>query len=75
MIIRVKNHHMPPMIRVDSALGINSEPGVREGEGETKREREDRFIYTYTHCIHICIKRVRFHCQNCNSYVIKANWF
>lgn len=78
MIIRVKNHHMPPMIRVDSALGISSEPGVGEGEGEKgkQRERENtRFIYTYTHCIHICIKRIRFHCQNCNSYVIKANWF
>lgn len=51
MIIRVKNHHMPPMIRVDSALGISSEPGVGDGEGGKgkQRERKDPFyIYIYT---------------------------
>lgn len=55
MIIRVKNHHMPPMIRVDRALGISSEPGVGEGVGgERKQKRErTRFIYTCVHYIHM----------------------
>lgn len=30
MMIKVKNHQMPPTIRVDRALGINSEPGSME---------------------------------------------
>ena len=55
MIIRVKNHHMPPMIRVDSALGISSEPGVGEGGGgggKRKQRERTRFIYTYVHYTH-----------------------
>lgn len=33
MMMRVKNHQMPPTIRVDKALGMSSEPGVREVAG------------------------------------------
>lgn len=33
MMMRVKNHQMPPTIRVDRALGMSSEPGVREVAG------------------------------------------
>lgn len=43
MIIRVKNHHMPPMIRVDRALGISSEPGVGEGKEGEEIEGKDLF--------------------------------
>lgn len=32
MMMRVKNHQMPPTIRVERALGMSSEPGVREVE-------------------------------------------
>lgn len=31
MMMRVKNHQMPPTIRVDRALGMSSEPGVKVG--------------------------------------------
>lgn len=31
--MRVKNHQMPPTIRVDRALGMSSEPGVRKVAG------------------------------------------
>lgn len=30
-MIRVKNHQIPPTIRVDKALGISSEPGATDG--------------------------------------------
>lgn len=55
MIIRVKNHHMPPMIRVDRALGISSEPGVGEGVGGKRKQKRERmrFIRTWVHYIHM----------------------
>lgn len=31
--MRVKNHQMPPTIRVDRALGMSSDPGMREVAG------------------------------------------
>lgn len=40
-MMRVKNHQMPPMIRVESALGISSEPG---GGGGT---REGNLFYIH----------------------------
>lgn len=33
MMMRVKNHQMPPTIRVDRALGMSSEPAMREVAG------------------------------------------
>lgn len=45
MIIRVKNHHMPPMIRVDRALGISSEPGVGEGKQGRANRGEEPILY------------------------------
>lgn len=30
-MIKVKNHQIPPTIRVDRALGISSEPGATHG--------------------------------------------
>lgn len=30
MMMSVKNHQMPPMMRVDRALGISSDPGRKE---------------------------------------------
>lgn len=74
MIIRVKNHHMPPMIRVDSALGISSEPGVGDGEGEGgKRKQREKGHILYIHILYTYVKRIRFHCQNCNSYIISVS--
>lgn len=43
-MIKVKNHQIPPTIRVDRALGMSSEPG--ETETEDTDERETRQIRT-----------------------------
>lgn len=58
MIIRVKNHHMPPMIRVDRALGISSEPGVGVGERGQREQRERTWvIHTDDHYIRTCTRK------------------
>lgn len=38
MMIRVKNHQMPPTILVESALGMSSEPNREWGKGETNTD-------------------------------------
>lgn len=44
--MRVKNHQIPPMILVDSALGINSEPRWWETEGEREMQHINQFRQT-----------------------------
>lgn len=55
--MRVKNHHMPPMIRVDRALGISSEPGVGQGNSgmEIEGKKKTFYISICTFYIHINI--------------------
>lgn len=38
MMMRVKNHQMPPTILVESALGMSSEPNREWGKGETNTD-------------------------------------
>lgn len=44
MMMRVKNHQMPPTIRVDRALGMSSEPGVRELAGINIRPQKSQQV-------------------------------
>lgn len=44
-MMRVKNHQMPPTIRVDRALGMSSDPGVKEA-ARMKVKQQDAFIST-----------------------------
>lgn len=50
MMMRVKNHQMPPTIRVDSALGMSSEPGVREAVGNNVTPQKSRQSPCYECC-------------------------
>lgn len=63
MMMRVKNHQMPPTIRVDRALGMSSEPGVRELAGINIRlQKPQQVVMTslikHSTLTHICIEGV-----------------
>lgn len=54
MMINVKNHHMPPTILVDKALGISSEPAglkppLEKTEEQRKTEKPLAYLYTLLH--------------------------
>lgn len=62
MMMRVKNHQMPPTIRVDRALGMSSEPGVRELAGINIRPQKSQQVVIMSlimvwMLMHICIER------------------
>lgn len=75
MMMRVKNHQMPPTIRVDRALGMSSEPGVRELAGINIRLQKSQQVIImnlikYLTLTHICIERV----ESFQNSLIKADW-
>ena len=75
MMMRVKNHQMPPTIRVDRALGMSSEPGVRELAGinislQKSQQVINLSLIKYLTLTHVCIERV----QSFQNSLIKADW-
>lgn len=71
-MMRVKNHQMPPMIRVERALGISSEPG---GGGGGDGTREGTCFISIIHVYTYIYNKDWVPLSNCNSYAIKASCF
>lgn len=75
MMMRVKNHQIPPTIRVDRALGMSSEPGVRElARINIRLQKSQQVVMTslikHLTLTHICIEGV----ESFQNSLIKADW-